>query len=69
MAALTAAAALKILQEAGASAQQRKAPTGTCSTLCYRINGKPCNLGYLRQAALHVACGGDPAALGGCRAA
>lgn len=48
---LTADQAIKILQDHGYSATKQKAPAGTCRTLCYRVDGKPVNLGRLRRLA------------------
>ena len=48
---LTAAQAIEILQSHGYSAIKQKAPAGTCRTLCYRVDGKPVNLGRLRRIA------------------
>lgn len=45
---LTAAAALRILQEAGIPAKKQKAPAGTDPTRCYLINGEQTHLTYLR---------------------
>ena len=51
---LPAAEAIRILQEAGHIAGQRRAPYGSCRTLCYRVNGQAVNLGRLRQLAAEV---------------
>lgn len=55
MARLTAAQALEILNKAGHTARQQKAPYGTCRTCCYRVNGQAVNLGRLRQLAEQLA--------------
>lgn len=49
---LAAARAIRMLRDAGHTATQAKAPAGHCRTLCYRVDGKPVNLGRLRQLAL-----------------
>ena len=52
---LTAAQALEILNKAGRSARQQKAPYGACRTCCYRVDGQAVNLGRLRQLAEEIA--------------
>jgi hypothetical protein len=51
MSRISAADAIRLLQEAGHVAGQRRAPAGSCRTLCYVVNGQRVNLGRLREMA------------------
>jgi hypothetical protein len=47
--------ALRILTAAGRAAYQKKAPAGYCRTLSYRLDGRPVNIGKIREEALAIA--------------